>query len=88
MATLAPWRGYVKQNLFRDPAMREALSAERIESYARGAGHAGRRSFGDPGAAGRRHLSGEGKGAGRDPPTSRKSRMSPFPFIRSTAAPC
>ena len=39
MATLAPWKGYVKENLLRHPTIRDALSSDRIEGYCRRAGH-------------------------------------------------
>lgn len=48
MATLAPWKGYVKENLFRHPTIRNTLSPPRIEAYCRQAGHTWRTSFWDP----------------------------------------
>ena len=45
MATLAPWKGYVKENLLRHPTIRDALSSDRIEGYCRRAGHMWRMSF-------------------------------------------
>ena len=45
MATLAPWKGYVKENLLRHLTIRDALSSDRIEGYCRRAGHTWRMSF-------------------------------------------
>jgi hypothetical protein len=45
MATLTPWKGSVKENLLRLPAVRDALSPELIETCCRQAGHPWRTSF-------------------------------------------
>ncbi len=39
MGILAHWRGEVKQRLFSDPTIREALSPHVVEAHCREAGH-------------------------------------------------
>lgn len=48
MATLAPWKGFVKENLLRLPTVRDTLSPELIETCCRQAGHPWRTSFWSP----------------------------------------
>ena len=48
MATLAPWKGFVKENLLRLPTVRDTLSPGLIETCCRQAGYHWRTSFWSP----------------------------------------